>query len=191
MPFVYCWSRHRSALPNRFFAHLHRPHGASCFWTLRYAGPGCREPGRVASQPSGFHPSRKSSKPVAAIEKDPAIRQIARPILSLLVAQLRSLDDRVAVLDRETARRAGEDAETRRLMIIPGAGPITATALAALAPSAQTFKRGRDFAAWFGLTPLQGSFGPQIWPYNWPPGAAMRLFSPEDAANRAAHLRKG
>ncbi|MER9902675.1 transposase [Mesorhizobium sp. M0130] len=40
-------------------------------------------------------------------------------------------------------------------MTIPGIGPITATALAALAPSAQTFKRGRDFAAWLGLTPLQ------------------------------------
>jgi transposase len=45
------------------------------------------------------------------------------------------------------------------LATIPGIGPITATALVALAPPAQAFKRGRDFAAWLGLTPLQRSTG--------------------------------
>lgn len=111
--------------------------------------------GLVAAQ-GLFH----AAKLVAAIEdKGTAIPEAARPILSLLVAQLRALDERLAVLDREIARRAKEDAEARRLMTIPGIGPITATALAALAPSATTFKRGRDFAAWLGLTPLQRSSG--------------------------------
>jgi transposase len=100
------------------------------------------------------------AKLIAAIEdKGSAIPEAARPILSLLVVQLRSLDERMAVLDREIARRAKDDAEAKRLMTIPGIGPITATALAALAPTAQTFKRGRDFAAWLGLTPLQRSTG--------------------------------
>lgn len=44
-------------------------------------------------------------------------------------------------------------------MTIPGIGAITATALVALAPSAATFQRGRDFAAWLGLTPVQRSSG--------------------------------
>lgn len=44
-------------------------------------------------------------------------------------------------------------------MTIPGIGPVTATALVALAPSAATFRKGRDFAAWLGLTPLQRSTG--------------------------------
>jgi transposase len=44
-------------------------------------------------------------------------------------------------------------------MTIPGIGPITATAIAALAPPAETFRRGRDFAAWLGLTPRQHSTG--------------------------------
>jgi transposase len=44
-------------------------------------------------------------------------------------------------------------------MTIPGVGPVTAVALAALAPPAEIFKRGRDFAAWVGLTPLQRSTG--------------------------------
>ena len=44
-------------------------------------------------------------------------------------------------------------------MTIPGIGPITATALIALAPVAETFAKGRDFAAWLGLAPLQRSTG--------------------------------
>ena len=44
-------------------------------------------------------------------------------------------------------------------MTIPGIGPITATAIIALAPPAETFAKGRDFAAWLGLTPLQRSTG--------------------------------
>ena len=44
-------------------------------------------------------------------------------------------------------------------MTIPGVGPLIATALVALAPPPQTFRRGRDFAAWLGLTPRQHSTG--------------------------------
>ena len=36
---------------------------------------------------------------------------------------------------------------------------MTAAALTALAPPADTFRRGRDFAAWLGLTPVQRSSG--------------------------------
>jgi transposase len=93
---------------------------------------------------------------VATITKIPAM---ARPILQLFVDQLESLDQRVARLDRELAHRVKEDADAKRLMTVPGIGPITATALVALAPTAQTFKKGRDFAAWLGLTPLQRSTG--------------------------------
>ena len=87
------------------------------------------------------------------------IPELARPILQGLIEMLQALDDRIAGLDREIAQRAKEDETARRLMTIPGVGPVTATALAALAPPAETFKRGRDFAAWVGLTPLQHSTG--------------------------------
>ncbi|UDU22836.1 transposase [Sinorhizobium meliloti] len=42
---------------------------------------------------------------------------------------------------------------------IPGIGAICATAMEALAPSAAAFPKGRDFAAWIGLTPKQNSSG--------------------------------
>ena len=41
----------------------------------------------------------------------------------------------------------------------PGIGPISAVALEALAPPAETFAKGRDFAVWLGLTPRQNSPG--------------------------------
>src|SRR5918911_1723355 len=78
-----------------------------------------------------------TSKLIAALE-DPAsdLPQAARGILAVLVEELRSLDERIAVLDREIARHAKENAVARRLMTIPGIGAVTAAALAVLAPPA-------------------------------------------------------
>ena len=83
----------------------------------------------------------------------------ARLTLGIFIEVLKSLDDRIRRLDAEIARRAKEDEVARRLTTVPGIGPVTATALAALAPEAETFRKGRDFAAWMGLTPLQRSTG--------------------------------
>ena len=85
--------------------------------------------------------------------------QEARSILCVSITLLGDLDEKIALLDGEIAKRAQEDPVVRRLMTIPGIGPITATAITALAPPVTTFKRGRDFAAWVGLTPLQRSTG--------------------------------
>jgi transposase len=56
-------------------------------------------------------------------------------------------------------KRAKTDATARRLMTIPGVGPVTAVAITAIAPGPEAFRCGRDFAAWLGLTPLQRSTG--------------------------------
>lgn len=79
----------------------------------------------------------------------------ARDMFRVMLDMLEKLDHQIAHLDKEIAQRAREDEVARRLMTIPGIGPIAATAIAALAPAAQTFKRGRDFAAWLGLTPSE------------------------------------
>ena len=85
----------------------------------------------------------------------PAAVSMFRVMLDLLA----DLNERITALDKEIAQRAREQETARRLMTIPGIGPITATALMALAPAAETFAKGRDFAAWVGLTPLQHSTG--------------------------------
>lgn len=83
----------------------------------------------------------------------------AVPVFQLMLETLAQLDKQIAVLDVEIARRAKQDPVARRLMTIPGIGPIAATAITALAPPPETFRKGRDFAAWLGLTPLQKSTG--------------------------------
>jgi transposase len=97
---------------------------------------------------------------IAEIE-DPEseLPEAARASLTSLVDLLPQLDEQIARLDREIARRSKEDATARRLMTIPGVGPITAAALVALAPPAEAFRCGRDFSAWLGLTPVQRSSG--------------------------------
>jgi transposase len=93
--------------------------------------------------------------------EDPAsgIPDAARSCLARLVEMLRLLQDQIAALDREIAERAKADDTARRLMTVPGIGPLIATAIEALAPPSETFRSGRDFAAWVGLTPLQHSTG--------------------------------
>jgi transposase len=45
----------------------------------------------------------------------------------------------------------------RRLMQIPGVGPLTAHAVVTAIGDPKRFSTGRDFAAWAGLTPLTDS----------------------------------
>lgn len=85
--------------------------------------------------------------------------EAARATLQVIVDVLRHLDERIAELDAEIARRARQDEVARRLMTIPGIGPLIATAWATLAPPPEHFRRARDFAAWLGLTPRQHSTG--------------------------------
>jgi transposase len=98
---------------------------------------------------------------LVALVRDPAFElpDEARAVLEVLAQMLQQAEEKIAVLDVEIARRARANPLIKRLMTIPGVGPIAATALAALAPSPETFRRGRDFAAWIGLTPLQKSSG--------------------------------
>ena len=54
---------------------------------------------------------------------------------------------------------ARDDPAARRLLAIPGIGPLTATALAAAVGDGSGFARGRDLAAWLGLVPRQHTTG--------------------------------
>ena len=107
--------------------------------------------------PQGAWNARRLAELVEA--EDDALPETARATLQVLVDGLRHLDERIAELDAEIARRAREDEVARRLMTIPGIGPLIATALATLAPPPEHFRRARDFAAWLGLTPRQHSTG--------------------------------
>ena len=93
---------------------------------------------------------------LVALVEDPqsSLPESVRSILKQLVDTFTALEAQIAALDTEINRSAKTNPTARRLMTIPGVGPIVSTAITALAPAAQDFAAGRDFAAWLGLTPL-------------------------------------
>lgn len=90
---------------------------------------------------------------------DEAIPPPVREALAPLVMQLRNLDEAIARLDRAIAKMAQRDETARRLMTIPGFGPITASAMVASVQDASSFSGPREFAAFLGLAPKQRSSG--------------------------------
>ncbi len=89
-----------------------------------------------------------ASKLIAIVE-DPEsdLPADAVPTLKVLISALARLEEEIRTLDTEIARRAKENDVARRLMMVPGIGPLSATAIATLAPPPEAFRKGRDFAA--------------------------------------------
>ena len=80
-------------------------------------------------------------------------------ILEDLALDWRHLDARIDALTAEIGTLSREAEGCRRLMTIPGIGPIISSAVVAAIGSGSAFMRGRDFAAWLGLVPRQMSTG--------------------------------
>jgi transposase len=85
----------------------------------------------------------------------PAIRGLLRE----LWGELKIVDVRLAVASRQVEGLAAKHDTARRLMTIPGIGPIGATALIAAVGNGRQFRKARDLAAWLGLVPRQNSTG--------------------------------
>lgn len=90
---------------------------------------------------------------VFADEADLRLSPRMRVLIEDLRAECRSLDERIAAFDAEFVHMAREDEAARRLSTVPGIGVLNATALTAAVGDARSFGRGRDLAAWLGLTP--------------------------------------
>ena len=73
--------------------------------------------------------------------------------------QLAALRARLVRCEAQIANHARSNPVAQRVIALLGIGPITSSALAATVPNATTFKSGRQFGAWLGLTPRQHSSG--------------------------------
>ena len=69
------------------------------------------------------------------------------------------LDERIETVSDEIATLSEQDEGAKRLMTVPGIGPIISTATVAAIGRGDVFSKGRDFAAWLGLVPRQMSTG--------------------------------
>jgi len=91
--------------------------------------------------------------PAAAIPAD------AGQALLVLARHWEALGADIQALETRIVQAVRADEAARRLMAIPGLGPISASAILAAVPDARLFRSGRGFAAWLGLTPRQNNSG--------------------------------
>jgi transposase len=89
----------------------------------------------------------------------PDMPEIANGLLGVQCYQFLGLNKRIAGYSKMIEQHAMMSADARRLMRMPGIGPITASAIVATIGDAKQFRTGRDLAAWLGLTPLNKSSG--------------------------------
>jgi transposase len=76
--------------------------------------------------------------------------------------QLKRIDamqDDIDLLDKRLKTMLKQNQQMLAVQEIPGVGMLTATALVATVGDVSTFKSGRQFAAWLGLTPRQVGTG--------------------------------
>jgi transposase len=95
-----------------------------------------------------------------ALEEDsPALPELARSILRLVVAQLNDTQAKVRQIEAKLAKWHRSNRVSKLLATVPGVGIMGASAIAATVSDPNLFRSGREFAAWLGMTPRQNSSG--------------------------------
>ncbi|SFL17664.1 transposase [Mesorhizobium albiziae] len=90
---------------------------------------------------------------------DARVPDLARDCLAMLVSQLEMINEQILETDRRVRTSARATEVGRRLMEVPGVGPVLASAMVAAVPDPRSFKSSRNLAAWIGLVPRQNSSG--------------------------------
>lgn len=93
---------------------------------------------------------------VGAVEGMPSA---VRDTILAIYEDIEALDTRIAGFERELALLSKQEDDTRRLLTIPGIGPITASTIKAYVPDPTMFKSSRQFASWLGLVPKAHNSG--------------------------------
>jgi transposase len=96
---------------------------------------------------------------IVADNADKRVPPEARASLSMLAVQLEGVKAQILNNDRQITESARATEVGRRLMEIPGVGPLLASAFVATVADPAMFKSGRNLAAWIGLVPRQNSSG--------------------------------
>lgn len=92
-------------------------------------------------------------------DADCPLPDLARRALLEMAEQLDLLSERIERLDDSIRAGIKSDEAGERLTSIPSVGPLIAATVRASVHDPRGFKRGRDFAAWLGLTPRLLSTG--------------------------------
>lgn len=91
------------------------------------------------------------------IQADESLPALARELFAIQAQEYAELQAQIDHIEAKLMAWHRADECSRRLVKIPGVGPIGAVLLRMKAPDAQLFRSGRQFAAWIGLTPKDHS----------------------------------
>ena len=107
---------------------------------------------------AGTSALRKSLFEILKNRKDEISPRMAK-LIAGLYQDWTHLDERIEAVTGEIEELGHSEVNCRRLMSVPGIGPIISTGLVAAIGTGEAFERGRDFGAWLGLVPRQYSTG--------------------------------
>jgi len=97
--------------------------------------------------------------PYVLLDFENSLTAMSRDYISDLCEEIGRLDEKIKAYEHRLEAVAKAVDACQRLQRIPGIGLMNATALYAAVGRAETFKCGRQFAAWLGLVPRQHSSG--------------------------------
>ncbi len=92
-------------------------------------------------------------------DADSTLPDALRPIFAEACREIRDIEARVHLVERQLASIAEQLPAVDRLQTIPGVGLLTSTALVGFIGDIQRFPSGRHFASYLGLTPREYSSG--------------------------------
>ena len=101
----------------------------------------------------------EASLPAILEDADNKLSGILRVLLAQLQLEMQYLGRQIDESDKLILEIAKGMDSCRRLIAIPGIGPLTATATIAAIGNGAAFKKGRGFAAWLGVVPGEQSTG--------------------------------
>lgn len=96
---------------------------------------------------------------IKRVLEDDSLPEMAKDLFRLQAEEYAAVEARLAKIEAKLMRWHRDDDVSRRIATIPGVGPIGSSMLSMKAPPPETFRSGRDFAAWLGLTPKDHSTG--------------------------------
>jgi transposase len=101
----------------------------------------------------------QASLPLVLEDADNKLSGALRVLLTQLQWEMQYLHRQIEESDKLIVRIAGELEACKRLLAIPGIGPLIATATIAAIGNGAAFNKGRGFAAWLGVVPGEHSTG--------------------------------
>lgn len=100
-------------------------------------------------------PGKRRERLIALYQQRPDLE----PLFAPLVASMEAIEDQLRASNRLLESRAVGDPVCRRLMSVPGVGPITALTFTASVEDPHRFARSEDVGAYAGLAPRRSQSG--------------------------------